>query len=362
MTFALLAVCGIAALAQTPGSSLPPTAPTSLPAPISATSLPGPVPTKAHRATVTYAAGLLDVRANDSSLNSILREIARLTGMTITGGVADQRVFGNYGPAEPNTVLATLLDGTGTNLFLKEAAENSPAELVLTPRGGGPTPPSPNSAQFSDTDEVDNPSQPPVNPNGPGTGISPRPGPGFSQAPPTANGQMPAPAVSNTGAGGSPSGPMPIPQPLNNVLGNPNAVSPSASTLPVTNSVSTDSLPTPSTAQVVPGIVDSPSGPPSGTTTTGLDAAAKADAASQTTPTPAQSADATGSTLPGGSTNSAGSGAGPNGIRTPEQIFQQLQQLRQAAQTQGQGGLTQPAPTTSTPTANPTTQPAPQPR
>ena len=135
-------------------SALPATSPTSLPAPntqpapITAaplTGAPTAPSTPPQRATVTYAAGLLDVRADNSSLNQILRAIGHLTGMKITGGVADERVFGNYGPAEPSTVLATLLDGTGSNMLLRESGDNSPAELVLTPRNGGATPPNPDA-------------------------------------------------------------------------------------------------------------------------------------------------------------------------------------------------------------------------
>jgi hypothetical protein len=94
-------------------------------------------------AEVTYANGLLTVAADNSSLNQILREIARQTGMKITGSVSDERVFGRYGPSAPAGVLASLLDGTGSNMLLRETASNVPAELVLTPREGGPTPPQP---------------------------------------------------------------------------------------------------------------------------------------------------------------------------------------------------------------------------
>jgi hypothetical protein len=58
-----------------------------------------------------------------------------------------------------------------------------------------------------------------------------------------------------------------MPQPLNNPLGNPNNVTPTASQIPTTNSVPTDSLPTPSTAQQpAQGIVDTPNQSPSGST------------------------------------------------------------------------------------------------
>jgi hypothetical protein len=96
-------------------------------------------------AHVTYANGQLTVAASNSSLNQILRDIAHETGMKITGGVADERVFGQYGPAAPSKVLGELLDGTGSNMLLVHATAATPAELVLTPRLGGVTPPNPNA-------------------------------------------------------------------------------------------------------------------------------------------------------------------------------------------------------------------------
>jgi hypothetical protein len=94
-------------------------------------------------ARVTYTNGQLTVAASNSSLNQILRDIAHETGMKITGGVTDERVFGQYGPAVPSKVLGDLLDGTGSNMLLLHATAATPAELVLTPRSGGVTPPNP---------------------------------------------------------------------------------------------------------------------------------------------------------------------------------------------------------------------------
>lgn len=96
-------------------------------------------------AHVTYTNGQLTIAASNSSLNQILRDIARETGMKITGGVNDERVFGQYGPAVPSKVLGELLDGTGSNMLLMHATAATPAELILTPRQGGPTPPNPNA-------------------------------------------------------------------------------------------------------------------------------------------------------------------------------------------------------------------------
>ena len=110
-----------------------------------------------HRAQVSYVGGLLGVRADNSSLNGILRDVARATGMKITGGVPEERVYGSYGPGEPGTVLATLLGGTGNNMVLINDARRAPRELVLTRRTGGVTPPNPLAA--SQAEEVDLPPQ-----------------------------------------------------------------------------------------------------------------------------------------------------------------------------------------------------------
>ncbi len=264
-----------------------PTTANSMPAPISASSSSTRDFRARHRAHITYVGGLLNVRADNSSLNGILHDISVATGMKVTGGVADQRVFGNYGPAEPATVLATLLDGTGTNMLLRETADNGPRELVLTPRTGGVTPPSP-SAQNYDGEE------------------------GADEAQQTQQ-QQAAPAQGPVPTGSSQQrqfGPQRIPQPFNNVLGSPNNTTQTVSTLPTVQSVPSDSISTPSVAPPVSGIVDSTNPPPPGSTTFG-----------SSTPT---------------NTDNLGNGT----AKTPEQIFQQLQQMRQQQQQSGTGSTT----------------------
>jgi hypothetical protein len=96
---------------------------------------------------------MLSVSADNSSLNQILRQVASSTGIKITGGVADERVFGKYGPDAPAQVLASLLDGTSSNMVIEQRDPDGPAELILTPRQGGPTPPNPNAAAFDDRSE-----------------------------------------------------------------------------------------------------------------------------------------------------------------------------------------------------------------
>jgi hypothetical protein len=148
----LLGIGGALCLAQSSG--LPATQPTESPAaavsPSAPTAKPSAAANAAHQPKVTYEGGRLAVTADNSSLNQVLREIARKTGMTITGGVSEERVFGTYGPAPPAKVLASLLDGTGSNMLLREDSKDAPAELILTPRLGGPTPPNPNAPGYDD--------------------------------------------------------------------------------------------------------------------------------------------------------------------------------------------------------------------
>lgn len=108
--------------------------------------------------------------ASNSSLDQILRDVSRETGMKITGGIKDERVFGNYGPAPAAQVLSALLDGTASNMMLVGSNGPTPAELVLTPRGGGPTPPNPNAAAAQE--EENQPAE-----NGPSSEV-------YRQAPP----------------------------------------------------------------------------------------------------------------------------------------------------------------------------------
>ncbi len=131
-------VAGGLALAQSP--ALPATPPTAAAVPAAAAKTAQPA---ADRAQVLYSGGQLTIIADNSSLNQILRDGSRQTGMKITGGVADQRVFGKVGPGAPAEILSGLLDGTGSNMLLRENAAHMPVELVLTPRGGGATPPGP---------------------------------------------------------------------------------------------------------------------------------------------------------------------------------------------------------------------------
>lgn len=132
---------------QMSAQTLPATAPTS------AATTPADTPaaqTPAHgkHAYVTFDQGQLSIKANDSSLNVILRQISKITGMTINGGVPEERVFGQYGPDDPGTVLATLLGGMKVNVFVLGDEDNRPKELVLTARSGSASYPDPMSPLY----------------------------------------------------------------------------------------------------------------------------------------------------------------------------------------------------------------------
>lgn len=306
-------------------SSLPATAPTgslaqTTPLPASAN---GAASARATRAQVTFSGGLLGVRANNSSLNGILREVSRTTGMKLTGVVAEQRVFGNYGPAAPATVLATLLDGAGSNMLLRESGDAAaPTELILTPRLGGPSPPAPASSIAEDEDNTAADAVPNTLPGGVDPTVYGRHGSIGAGLPPSA------------GVNGV-SGPRSLGQPQNNVNGSPYNTSPTASSYPITNSVPLDTVPTPSTTPSVSGIVDAPNPPPPGTTTSvnngagggqipGVDSNAITAASGAAAANTGQNGAAAGTADP---TN-------PNEPKTPEQVYQLLQQLRQQSEQQ----------------------------
>ncbi len=167
--------------AAVPASQLPPmpvtlpSQPLTMPAPTPpAATTPGQRP--AHRATVQYENGLITVTAHNSSLNQILRAIMRETGLQITGGVIEERVYGVYGPGRLSTVLGNILDGTGSNILFVAATPDQPAQLALTPRDGGAMPPPP-SASAADDLLPDGSAEDPEPTQGPQLAAQPDPGP-----------------------------------------------------------------------------------------------------------------------------------------------------------------------------------------
>jgi hypothetical protein len=197
--------------AATSAQSIPPTSTTVAAAPAAQPQAPAQPPS--HRAQVGYSNGLLSVSADNSSLNQILREVSSLTGMKITGGVTDERVYGSYGPADTSTVLSALLRGTGSNMMLIFSATQTqtPSELVLTPRAGGPTPPSPNASRERDEEDLPPQRMPRMPRDGfPGQASRPTPPPQPIQpqpvAAPAANNPTPPAPADNTTTQESPNG------------------------------------------------------------------------------------------------------------------------------------------------------------
>lgn len=208
-----LALCSAGALAQLPqkpSAALPATQPTSLATPAAYTA-PAPPPVQAP--TILFQDGLLTIRTENSSLNQTLREVARRTGMHITGGVSEERVFGTYGPAKPGDVLRTLLAGTSSNMLYQDATATQPAQLTLTARQGTATPPSVFSANQPNDDENDSsasqPSQP--SPNEAVRPTLPPQQPGYNLgsfgAPVQQDGNSQAAPATNTDSSGQPQSP-----------------------------------------------------------------------------------------------------------------------------------------------------------
>ena len=98
--------------------------------------------TAAEPPGVTFNGGQLRIVGDGETLNQILSEIVGRTGMRVLGPIPDERVYGTYGPASPAVVLAGLLQGTGTNMLMRQPSSGAPGILVLSVRTGEATPPS----------------------------------------------------------------------------------------------------------------------------------------------------------------------------------------------------------------------------
>jgi hypothetical protein len=95
-------------------------------------------------AAITLKNGTLTVRANNSDLVQILRDVSRQSGMVLEGPVRDVRVYGDYGPREPSAVLTELLAGLGYNILMTGSSSGgAPGKLMLNDRTSGPSPPAP---------------------------------------------------------------------------------------------------------------------------------------------------------------------------------------------------------------------------
>jgi hypothetical protein len=137
----------------------------------------------AQEAQIDFRNDVLSIRANNSSLAAILRQVAVRSGMRVEGLGGDERVFGSFGPGAPRDVLADLLDGTAYNLVLVGGLNNgAPRELILSPAtraGGAIQSPAPQVNPDEASNEPESPDvPPPPQPEVPPPGTTPPPTPG----------------------------------------------------------------------------------------------------------------------------------------------------------------------------------------
>ncbi len=140
----------------------------------------------AKPAEVTVASHNLTIKADNSELSQILRDISGSTGMKVEGLSSDERIFGTYGPGDAREVLLSLLEGLGYNVLMVGDANGVPRELSLTHRSAASSvasaPTSRNSREEED-DEVEQEAQqpPPQEQPQPAPGTPPNPNPGGAQ-------------------------------------------------------------------------------------------------------------------------------------------------------------------------------------
>jgi hypothetical protein len=116
--------------------------PAAAPAPIPA----WPVNEAPKPAVVQWDSHGLRITAKNSSLRQILVDVSSRTGATLEGMGADERVFGEYGPAPAKEVLAQLLHGSAYNVMLiGDQGQGTPRQIVLSVRSAA----NPNQAQHS---------------------------------------------------------------------------------------------------------------------------------------------------------------------------------------------------------------------
>ena len=152
--FAQIAPAPPLSLPRTPsatgGATLTPGAPAS---PVAASML----DQSAVPAAINFVSGKLTIQATNSSLRAILHDIESRTGTKVEGLSRDERIFGVYGPGNPQEVLAALLDDSGYNVLISGRKDDgSPREVVLSARNASATPPpAPGAGRTQSSDEDD---------------------------------------------------------------------------------------------------------------------------------------------------------------------------------------------------------------
>ena len=108
--------------------------------------------------------GQLTIQATNSSLRTILDDLGQRTGTKIEGLNRDERIFGVYGPGNPQEVLAAVLDDSGYNVLISgRNPDGSPREVVLSTRtAAAPVPAAAGRTQAAeDADEDGDATTPP---------------------------------------------------------------------------------------------------------------------------------------------------------------------------------------------------------
>ncbi|HEY0797109.1 MAG TPA: hypothetical protein VGD64_15155 [Acidisarcina sp.] len=87
----------------------------------------------AHRAVIDLAPHTLTIRADNSSLAQIFRDLSASTGLKVEGLAHDERIYGSFGPGDPHDVLTALINGLGYNfMMVGESSRGVPRQLILT--------------------------------------------------------------------------------------------------------------------------------------------------------------------------------------------------------------------------------------
>ncbi|MES2222051.1 MAG: hypothetical protein V4587_13935, partial [Acidobacteriota bacterium] len=144
-------------------------APVAPPAPLP------PAEQPANPATVDFKDGRLSIRAQNSSLVTILSQIQHQTGLVIDGLSHDQRIYGQYGPGSVSATLSALLDGAGYDFVIVGGGSGgnghgAPRLILSVPGTASAAAPAPTPPAATNNDEQPQPDTtevpPPENPDG----------------------------------------------------------------------------------------------------------------------------------------------------------------------------------------------------
>ncbi len=122
--------------------------------------------------------GKLTIQAVNSSLRVILDDLQQRTGTMVEGLGKDERIFGVYGPGNPQDVLAAVLDDSGYNVLIAgRKPDGSPREVVLSTRtANAASPAAPQRTQAAEENEDDGSGEAAAQPAPPQPTLAPAPG------------------------------------------------------------------------------------------------------------------------------------------------------------------------------------------